>query len=62
MYQTLEAPAPVDRSDTVRTPVRAPAHEDPVVDKMRGLPLIATWVVLAGAPWVVVWQVLKHAL
>lgn len=62
MYQTLEAPAPLDHAAVSPTPVRVSMAEEPVVEKMRGVRLIATWVVMAGAPWVIVWQVLKHAL
>ena len=72
MSPTLSAHAPadpslIDRAAASATFPRAEpdaesASAEPFVPKLRGVPLILTWVVLAGAPWVAVWQVIKHAL
>jgi len=67
MYPCIPAQAPADGrpaafiDGTARTDVPDSALPEPVVPKLRGVPLILTWVVLAGAPWVAVWQVIKHA-
>ncbi|WP_156927080.1 hypothetical protein [Azospirillum halopraeferens] len=57
MHATLPARPPALSATVDRN---GPVRHEPVVPKLRGVPLIVTWVVLAGAPWVVAWQIIKH--